>query len=216
MRKLAIGFGIGALLIACTWAARAALEGKASPPVETTARGAGDDSGEPALPVPPTTQALSAKEIGLVEETASPVQVLVSLLVVVAVMVAVLWGVSRLMRRARLAPGRNKVLDLVDALSLGGKRQVYVVAYKDRTLVLGCGNEDIHLLAEYAADEFDADDSAPAPSPVDHQEVERREDTVEISSAARDRQLPAGAHRVPAAFRHLLADSIKATGESNG
>jgi flagellar biogenesis protein FliO len=213
MQKLAIGFGIGALLIACTWAARAALDsnGKPSAPAAPTAQ---ETNAEPALP----EEELPAEKMGLVEETTSPVQVLVSLLIVVAVMVTLLWGLSRLMRRARLTPSRDRVLDLVDALSLGGKRQVYVVAYKDRTLVLGCGNEDIHLLAEYAADEFERADSESVPSRIDHQELESREDredTIEISSAARARQTPAGAHRVPAAFRHLLADSMDSSGNSN-
>lgn len=213
MRKLAIGFGIGALLIACTWAARAALDSNSKPSaaVERTAQ---ETTAEPAL----AEEELPAEKLGLVEETTSPVQVLVSLLIVVAVMVALLWGLSRLMRRARLTPGRNRDLDLVDALSLGGKRQVYVVAYKDRTLVLGCGNEDIHLLAEYAADEFESADSESAPSRIDHQALKNRgdrEDTIEISSAARTRQTPAGAHRVPTAFRHLLADSMDSSGNSD-
>lgn len=211
MRKLAIGFGIGALLIACTWAARAALDSNSSSPIETTARQTTDGSAELALPAEKT----AAKKLGLVEETTSPVQVLVSLLVVVAVMIGLLWGVSRLMRRARLTPGHNRVLDLVDALSLGGKRQVYVVSYKDRTLVLGAGTEDIHLLAEYSSDEFQATDTEPAPSHAEYPGQDDREDRVEISSAARARQMPAGAHRVPAAFRHLLADSMDSSGSSN-
>lgn len=217
MRKLAIGFGIGVLLIACTWGARAVLDGTSGSPAGTSGSpaiasgtGAPTEAAE-ATPPPGQEPEVTAEKVGLIDETTSPVQVLVSLLVVVAVMVGVLWGISRLMRRARLAPGRDRVLDLVDALSLGGKRQVYVVSYKDRTLLLGCGNEDIHLLAEYASDEFDAapaEDRTKEPAPA--VETASREDQVEISAAARARHLPSGAHRVPAAFRHLLEKSMDA------
>ena len=126
MQKLAIGFGIGALLIACTWAARAALDsnGKPSAPAAPTAQ---ETNAEPALP----EEELPAEKMGLVEETTSPVQVLVSLLIVVAVMVTLLWGLSRLMRRARLTPSRDRVLDLV---GLTDRARQLVVQFAGRDL----------------------------------------------------------------------------------
>jgi len=174
-KKLLVGFGVGGLLIFCSWGARAVLDGA---PENATPQGSTDrDARGSALTarIPSNEGGKSTEERvlpssdgkaigsladqpapkGLVDDIASPVDVLVSLGIVVAVMVGVLFAVSRLMRRARLAPGRHRELDLVDALSLGGKRQVYVVSYKDRTLLLGCGHEDISLLAEYAADEFE-------------------------------------------------------------
>lgn len=283
-RKLLIGFGVGGLLILCTWAARALLDSsagtgqaEAAPPAATaeerptpgeanTATPGGDAGSRPFEQL-----AKSASQKGLVGgDVASPVDVLVSLGVVIAVMVGVLFGVSRLMRRARLAPGRHRELELKDALSLGGKRQVYVVSYKDRTLVLGCGHEDISLLAEYAADEFsesseDAEqDEAASPvaapvtatteaieAPVEvASEIEtsdvapnpksprrpRKAATadaggvvLELSAAARQQASapdtpeatttatrPSGIDRVPAAFRHLLDESLVEHEESRG
>lgn len=305
-----MGFGVGALLIVCSWGARAVLgdapdeertttnrdesrEVASLPPLE---RSGGDHNGDRATTPSARTEAAGDDAAGrlatrtgpkgLVDGATSPVDVLVSLGVVIAVMVGVLFGVSRLMRRARLAPGRNKELELVDALSLGGKRQVYVVSYKDRTLVLGCGQEDISLLAEYAADEFSGegepampdeigrttddlsaadaghdhasrdaaaastrDEAADEPDPVhvragsgvrrprstvttrtDGKTQDQADDTggvvLKLSAAARKqaatpavdpdvrapespvKDRPAGAHRVPAAFRHLLDKSI--------
>jgi len=214
-RKLAIGFGIGVALIVCTMGARALVDG-------------GTTAGNAAAQAPSAPAALEAPETdaqptGLTGDVTSPTEVLVSLLVVIGVMVLVLWGISRLMRRARLAPGRAKVLGLVDALSLGSKRQVFVVSYKDRTLLLGCGSEDIQLLAEYEATDFpvEQDDEAgeSASSPAAHTPsiaaslVDAAEDKVEISAAARDAgappSMPTGAHRVPPAFRHLLQESVE-------
>jgi flagellar biogenesis protein FliO len=208
-RKLAIGFVIGALLIACTLGARSLLESGTTTPASSDNATATPEGAAP--------------KKAFIEDATSPTEVLMSLLVVVGVMIVVLWGISRLMRRARLAPGRKRSLGLVDAMSLGSKRQVFVVSYKDRTLILGCGGEGIQLLAEYERDDFATPEAEEQPAATPPRQPERPADLtamtsdpadkVEISDKGREADalsmLPAGAHRVPPAFRHLLKETVE-------
>ena len=65
---------------------------------------------------------------------------------------AILAG--RLLRRARLRPAGDKVLELIDVLPLGTKGQVYVVQAYDRRLVIGCAGEAMNVLAEFDDEEL--------------------------------------------------------------
>jgi len=238
LRRLLLGFAIGIALIALTWGARRIVSTDDAPQANTppstvsqvetpsSPEVAGETPDAPKVAKPAGLSALSGDT-----EIPTPGEVLLTLCIVVGVMVVLLVIVGKLMRRARLAPGKERTLKLADALSLGAKRQVFAVDYKGRTLILGCGGEEVSLLAEYAQDEFptetDEPDLAPETSEIpagpDDEETgvcidlspsarraARTPDSAE-SPAAGDatRNLPVGAHRVPKAFRHLLEKNLQ-------
>ena len=101
----------------------------------------------------------------------SPFQVGSILLVIVVLTAAFALLIRRFLRGARLAPGKRKVLELVDAMAIGPKRFVYVINLEGRTLVVGAGGDQVSLLAEYGEDEWPAareesvamPEAAPAP-----------------------------------------------------
>lgn len=101
----------------------------------------------------------------------SPAEMLTVLVVVIGLLGGTLFFLPRLLRRTRLVPGKERVLELVDALPLGPKRQVYVVSYRDRTLVLGGGAEELNLIAEYQEDEFPETEAADATTPATAEEL---------------------------------------------
>ena len=153
------------------------------------------------------------------------------LLVIIVLTAAAAIILRRYLRRARLAPGKQKVLDLVDAMPLGPKRFVYVINLQGRTLVLGAGGDQVNLLAEYGEDEWPA---APVPTASAPAVPEHRPDSKQLSRAVEayttnrpspsERQaettataeitIPAGAHRVPEGFRHLLKRAMEEKAEA--
>ncbi|MFT7676853.1 MAG: flagellar biogenesis protein FliO [Planctomycetota bacterium] len=71
---------------------------------------------------------------------------------VVGLMVAVLMAVAYGLKRIAAKTGRlgrdRKGLTMVEVLPLGGRRQVAIVRCYDRTFALGLGEKDVSLIAE--------------------------------------------------------------------
>lgn len=69
---------------------------------------------------------------------------------------------KRLMAKSRMLPGGSRVLNLVDAIPLGPKRQIYVVTAYDRKLVIGSSGDRLTLLSEFTGEEVGAHAAAGA------------------------------------------------------
>ena len=184
----------------------------------------------------------SSGKPSILPDGVSPWQISLTLGGVIVGIVCMAIGLRHLMRKGRIAPGRERVLSLLDALPIGPKRFVYVVDLKGRTLVIGAGGERVTLLAEYGEDEWPpplnaeaaaeapARMPAPAPEPAhepkqpERPQVARKkiaagtsldkalaayENTVETRPRPAPKERPAGAHRVPEAFRHLLDRAVE-------
>ena len=80
-------------------------------------------------------------------------QALGSLVVVVALIYAVYFGLRRLSHTA--LPRRGQGIHVLESQHLGGGRWVYVIEVAGRVLVVGAGNEGLRTLAELAAEEYE-------------------------------------------------------------
>ena len=69
-----------------------------------------------------------------------------------------------------MATRGEKVLQIIDALPLGPKKQIYVIQVEGRRLVIGASPDSINLLSEFNEEEietqlaFAAEDSTAAPA----------------------------------------------------
>lgn len=63
------------------------------------------------------------------------------------------WLARRFLRHVRIAPAGAKVLEVVDALPLGQRRQIFVVRAYGRKLVIGASPEGLRLLSEFSDEE---------------------------------------------------------------
>ncbi|MCA9320757.1 MAG: flagellar biosynthetic protein FliO [Planctomycetes bacterium] len=79
-----------------------------------------------------------------------------SLVVVLALIVVSAVVAGRWLRKTRLRPAGDKVLEVLDAVPLGPKRQVYVISAYGRRLVVATSGEQVTLLSEFAEDEVEA------------------------------------------------------------
>lgn len=79
---------------------------------------------------------------------------LISLGLVLCAIIGAAVLASRFLKKTRFGPSGEKVLNLVDAIPLGPKKQVYIVSAYGRKLVLGATQDRIELLSEFNADEF--------------------------------------------------------------
>lgn len=131
----------------------AALPGGAAPSGEeagdTAAPAAGADAGDAA-------DATAPKRPLQAPRAPSPFpagRAVMSLLAVLVLIVVAAFGASRWLRRMRIRPGGDRVLDVVDAVPLGPKRQVYVVSAYGRRLVIGASGDNLCLLSEIDEEE---------------------------------------------------------------
>jgi flagellar biogenesis protein FliO len=58
------------------------------------------------------------------------------------------------LKRTRMGSRGEKVLQIVDALPLGPKKQIYVIQVEGRRLVVGAGPDSINLLSEFNEEEI--------------------------------------------------------------
>ena len=63
---------------------------------------------------------------------------------------------ARYLKKLRMKPSGEKVLELVDVIALGPKRQVFVVSAYGRKIVVGATNETMNVLSEFDQDEIAA------------------------------------------------------------
>ena len=89
-------------------------------------------------------------------DSTSILRTLASLGAVIALIVILGRQASRFLARTRLKPKGERVLEVIDAIPLGPKRQVYVVGCHGRRLVLGASGDRIQLIAEIGEDEIAA------------------------------------------------------------
>ena len=85
-------------------------------------------------------------------------------------------GAAKVLKRVRLRPQGDKVLELVDAIAVGPKKQVLLVSAYGRKLIVGSSPESMNLLSEFAADEIelvDAEDVLPFDKKLQEQMVQR-------------------------------------------
>lgn len=68
--------------------------------------------------------------------------------IMLGVLLVLAWGIKRLAGRGRGLRGTKRGLQIVEVLSLGGRRQLAVVRCYDRTFALGLGEKDVSLVAE--------------------------------------------------------------------
>jgi len=112
------------------------------------------------------TAAMAAAAAGAETPAAPPVdpfgalvKLTASMAVVTGLIVASAYGAKRLLSRSRLAGGQNKVLAVRQVLTVGTRRQVFVLECAGRLLVVGASGDSMRLLAtlpDSAGSEADA------------------------------------------------------------
>ncbi|MFT7616429.1 MAG: flagellar biogenesis protein FliO [Planctomycetota bacterium] len=65
-------------------------------------------------------------------------------------------GCSRFLKKMRMRPQGNKVLELVDVIPLGPKKQVFIVSAYGRNIIVGATADSMSVLSEFSADEIEA------------------------------------------------------------
>lgn len=138
---------------------------------ETPDAAAGDKAAAAATPVPvaasdanAVTDKAAAKRPLQAPRAPDPLpatRTLISLAAVLALIVIAAFGASRWLKKLRIRPGGDRVLDVVDAVPLGPKRQIYVVSAYGRRLVIGASGDRLCLLSEI--DEEETGESEPVP-----------------------------------------------------
>lgn len=66
----------------------------------------------------------------------------------IGVLLVLAWGIKRLAGKSRGLRAGKRGLQVVEVLSLGGRRQLAVVRCYDRTFALGLGEKEVSLVAE--------------------------------------------------------------------
>ncbi len=79
-------------------------------------------------------------------------------LVLILVFVGAAFG-TRILKKVRMRPQGSKVLELVDVIPLGPKKQVFVISAYGRRLVVGATGDSMSVLSEFGADEIEATES---------------------------------------------------------
>lgn len=133
----------------------AAVATRGAPAASTQAASTETASGEVAKSSRPAPRAPRAPDV---LPTGRAVLSLVSVLALILITAV---GASRWMKKLRIRPGGDRVLDVVDAVPLGPKRQVYVVSAYGRRLVIGASGDQLCLLSEI--DEEETGEVAPTP-----------------------------------------------------
>ncbi len=90
-------------------------------------------------------------------------QALGSLVVVVALIYAVYFGLRRLSHGG--LPHRGQGIQVLESQHLGGGRWVYVIEVAGRVLVVGAGSEGLRTLAELSRDEYQEQSSSSEEQP---------------------------------------------------
>ena len=221
LRRIAVGFVLGCALLGLMWGAKGVARSADQPAQPKPVVTAPASQPEPLPEAKREWSGSSTKKMALPVSTIDPLQVGSVLVVVIVLAVGLVFLLKRVLKRARLAPGKRRVLELVDALPIGPKRFVYVLNLEGRTLVVGAGGDQVNLLAEYGEDE--------GPDPRQEEAAEDKPVDARLSRAvmayeqglasanAKDsspEELPAGSHRVPAGFRHLLRKALDQQGEA--
>ena len=80
-------------------------------------------------------------------------QAVLSLVVVVALIYAIYFGLRRL-STAGLPSREGRQLKLLESQHLGGGRWVYMIEVAGRVLIVGGGSDGLRTLAEMSADEY--------------------------------------------------------------
>ena len=106
-----------------------------------------------------------------------------SLVVVLGLIVVSAYVFKRMLSRSKLVPGGGLV-EVLQALPLGGKRQIYLVKIAGRVLVVGASGEQISLLAELPEGDIVARAETLGSA------MEQSGQTVPGGLAARHRQVP--------------------------
>lgn len=105
-----------------------------------------------------------------------------------ALIIALIFGGAafgaRFLKKLRMKPQGDKVLELVDVIALGPKRQVFVVSAYGRKIVVGATNESMSVLSEFDQDEIAAPEAGVAPPAFD-QRLDRDLARLERPSSAR-------------------------------
>ncbi len=78
------------------------------------------------------------------------------LVVVLVLVFALAIFCSRLLKKVRMRPQGDKVLELIDVIPLGPKKQVFVLSAYGRKLIVGATADSMNVLSEFAADEIEA------------------------------------------------------------
>ena len=63
---------------------------------------------------------------------------------------------SRFLKKMRMSPQGSKVLEMVDVISLGPRKQVFVLSVHGRQLVVGSTQDSMTVLSEFGPDEIEA------------------------------------------------------------
>ncbi|MEE9390969.1 MAG: flagellar biosynthetic protein FliO [Planctomycetota bacterium] len=93
---------------------------------------------------------------------ASPGRLITGFLIVLCLGVGgILFG-RKFLKRVRMTPQGKRILSVVDAIPLGGKRQIYVVEVYGRRIVVGATADSLSVLSEFEACDLELGDAADA------------------------------------------------------
>lgn len=98
----------------------------------------------------------TAKPAAKAPELVSTSRLFTGLLTVGGLIAAAAWAARRFLKGTRFTPRGGKVLEIVDALPLGARRQVFVISAYGRKLVVGATPEGLSLLSEFNEEEVHA------------------------------------------------------------